>query len=60
MAQMANLGSEVFRTINWRKKGSEDDSQRAFFRALELLDLTIADKKKGEVKGIGSFKRSFS
>jgi hypothetical protein len=43
--QMANVGSEVERTISWKKKGRTDFSGRAFERALELLDLTIADNK---------------
>jgi hypothetical protein len=43
--QMANVGSEVERTIQWKKKKNADYSQRAFERALELLDLTVADKK---------------
>jgi len=42
--QMANVGSEVSRAINWRAK-SAADSQLAFERALELLDLTIDDAK---------------
>ncbi|MBU2037160.1 hypothetical protein KJ866_03135, partial [Patescibacteria group bacterium] len=42
--QMANVGSEVARTINWRDKNSQY-SQAAFERALELLDLTIDDDK---------------
>jgi len=42
--QMANIGSEIFRTISWRAKNKEY-SERAFERALELLDLTIADAK---------------
>jgi hypothetical protein len=44
LEQMANIGSEVERTILWREKNKEY-SQKAFDRALELLDLTIADKK---------------
>lgn len=43
--QMANIGSEVERAINWRNKNKLDYSQLAFERALELLDLTIANKK---------------
>ncbi len=43
--QMANVGSEVERTISWRAKGRPDFSGRAFERALELLDLTRADEK---------------
>lgn len=43
--QMANIGSEVERAINWRNKKDEKYSQMAFERALELIDLTIADNK---------------
>ncbi len=43
--QMANIGSEIERTISWRAKGRVDYSTRAFERALELLDLTVADPK---------------
>ena len=43
--QLANVGSEVERTISWKEKGNEDYSQKAFFRALELLSLT-----KGSIK----------
>jgi len=43
--QMANVGTEIGRTISWKNKGKPDISQRAFERALELLDLTISDKK---------------
>lgn len=42
--QLANVGSEVGRTIQWRDKNREF-SQSASFRALELLDLTIGDPK---------------
>ena len=45
--QMANIGSEVFRTISWRKKDAKL-SDLAFERALELLDLTIIDPKNRE------------
>jgi len=44
--QMANIGSEIGRTISWKKKGRPEISSRAFERALELIDLTIADAKK--------------
>lgn len=43
--QMANIGSEVERAIAWKKKGSGDYAEQAFERALELLDLTITDKR---------------
>ncbi len=43
--QMANIGSEVERCIKWKNKDRTERSQLAFFRALELMDFTIADKK---------------
>jgi hypothetical protein len=42
--QMANVGAEIGRTINWQKKDA-DKSSASFLRGLELLDLTIGDKK---------------
>lgn len=44
LEQMANIGSEIFRTIFWRSK-NKDYSQKAFERSLELFDLTIMDPK---------------
>ena len=44
--QMANIGSEVSRAFNWKNKGNEEYSQQAFYRALELIDLTVACQKK--------------
>lgn len=43
--QMANIGCDVERTIQWRKKGDSEHSRKAFERALELLHFTIADPK---------------
>lgn len=43
--QMANIGSEVNRTIGWKKKGNSEYSNLAFERMLELLQLTISDPK---------------
>ncbi|MBI1866379.1 MAG: hypothetical protein HY005_00710 [Candidatus Staskawiczbacteria bacterium] len=42
--QMANIGSEIGRAINWRVK-DVNDSKMALERGLELLDLTIDDPK---------------
>lgn len=39
--QMANIGSEIERTITWVNKENTEYSRLAFERALELLDLTI-------------------
>jgi hypothetical protein len=43
--QMANVGSEVERTIKWKEKGNAEYSWMALERGLELLDLTIGDAK---------------
>ena len=43
--QMANIGSEVERAIKWKKKKDKEYSRMAFERALELIDLTMADTK---------------
>lgn len=45
LEQMANIASEIERTLIWRAKNNADYSQRAFERALELLDLTLEDSK---------------
>ena len=44
--QMGNIGSEVSRTLNWKKKGNEERSNSAFERTLELMDLTIQNHKE--------------
>ncbi len=53
--QLANIGAEVGRATNWQKKDTKI-SQLAFERALELLDLTLQDKKNhtpGRLKELG-------
>jgi len=45
MEQFANIGSEIERAIKWKNKNNLDYSQKAFERGLELLDLSISDKK---------------
>ena len=41
LEQMANIGSEVERALNWKIKDNADYSQKSFERALELIDLTL-------------------
>ncbi|HEV2917393.1 MAG TPA: hypothetical protein VGW78_06645 [Candidatus Babeliales bacterium] len=51
--QLANIGMDIERAIKGRQKKDYLYSQQAFERALDLLDLTIADKKhKGRLKEI--------
>jgi hypothetical protein len=53
LEQLANVGSEVERAINWRNKNNPEYSRLAFLRALELLGLTIADpRNRGRLKEI--------
>ncbi len=44
--QLANIGSEVERALNWRAKNNPDYSFRAAERALELSDLSLASAKR--------------
>ena len=43
--QMANIGSEISRALNWRKKGDEELSKKAITRALELLELSLSSAR---------------
>jgi len=45
VAQCANIGSEVSRAIRWRTKKNQEYARLAFFRALELIDLTLQSSK---------------
>ncbi|MBI3615604.1 MAG: hypothetical protein HY211_03700 [Candidatus Omnitrophica bacterium] len=46
LEQMANIGSEVERALNWKTKNNPAYSLQASERALELIDLTL-DSVKG-------------
>ncbi len=53
MVQLANVGSEVYRSIRWYRKNDSEKYQAAFERALELFDLTLEDERwKGRRKEI--------
>lgn len=47
LEQMANIGSEVGRTIKHHEKGDKESFLNAFQRALELFDLSLADPRWG-------------
>lgn len=48
--QLANVGSDVTRAARWHGK-DQQRCEQAFDRAIELLDLTIADNRwKGQRK----------
>jgi hypothetical protein len=53
MEQLANVGSDIERTISWKNKGELEYSRQAFYRALELIDLTVADpKNRGRLREV--------
>ncbi|MCL5436802.1 MAG: hypothetical protein M1549_02925 [Candidatus Dependentiae bacterium] len=43
--QLANIGTDVDRAIRYRQKGDLEASEAALFRAIELIDFTVADPK---------------
>lgn len=45
--QLANIGSEVERTIGFHQR-HDDRADLAFERALELIDLSLADRRWGK------------
>jgi hypothetical protein len=51
--QMANIGSDVGRAVQWKEKGDLTASNQAFERALELIDFTTTDpKNKGRLREV--------
>jgi hypothetical protein len=42
--QLGHVGSEISRAVRWRERRPER-AQAALYRALELLDLTLADPR---------------
>lgn len=50
--QLANVGTDIARTIQWKKNANLEYSEKAFERAMEFLDLTISDpkNKRGTLK----------
>ena len=53
MEQLGNIGSEVGRACRAKSQGNEQRFEGALNRALELFDLTLADKRwQGRLKEI--------
>ena len=60
MEQLSNIGSEVHRTIVWHRKNDKESFQNAFYRALELFDLTMQDNRwRGRTKEIARSREVF-
>ena len=61
MEQLGNIGSEVERAINWSRKGNGEYSRLAFYRALELIDLTLRDPKhRGRLREIARVREALA
>jgi len=59
LEQMANIGAEVGRAINWKNKDKKM-ARAAFYRALELFELTKTDpKNKHRLKEVGRSQEMF-
>lgn len=59
LEQMANIGSEIERALNWRIKNNTEYAQKAFERALELIDLTLdCDKQYAHLKEIARMREA--
>lgn len=43
--QLANIGTDVDRAIRYRQRGDIEASDQAIYRAIELIDFTVADPK---------------
>jgi len=50
--QMGNVGSEVSRAIRWQNKEKPERMEQCVYRAVELLDLTIAAADKNNPAGL--------
>lgn len=51
--QMGNVGSEIHRALKWQEKEKSELEAKAFYRALELLDMTIAAACDKKSRGAG-------
>ena len=43
--QMGNIGSEVQRAFGWQERGDEDQKEKSINRFLDLIDLSLIDKR---------------
>jgi len=46
--QMANMGTDFERALDWRARGEDDGSEKALWRGLELLKFTMGDPKNNK------------
>ena len=54
--QLGNVGSEVGRAAKWQRQGNAISRDKALERALDLLDMTIADTRR--TKSLKELRRS--
>ncbi|MDR1974475.1 MAG: hypothetical protein LBQ31_07355 [Bacteroidales bacterium] len=58
MEQMANIGSEIDRVRSWKRKGDSAQSDRAFDRAIELLDMSKMSAQGAALKELCRLKEN--
>ena len=47
--QMGNIGSEFSRIVYWQELGDKEKKENALWRTLELIDLTMVQRKSREI-----------
>lgn len=61
LKQLANIGSEVIRAFSLESKKDYKNMKKSVYRAMELIDLTIRDKKnRKRVFEIGRLKEALA
>jgi hypothetical protein len=48
-SQMGNIGSEINRVIHWDELGDNQEKENSLWRALNLIDLTIGQRRGKEL-----------
>lgn len=57
--QMAHIGSEVERALNWQIKRNEEYTQKALDRAFDLIDLTLeSDKNSAHLREVARMREA--
>jgi hypothetical protein len=57
--QLGNIDSEVGRALSWQQRGNAEHCIRAVERALELLDVTLADARhRGRLRELAGLREA--
>jgi len=61
--QILNIASELLRSKNWTERGNKEYIKNSLNRSLELIDLTVNDRRKwqgGSLKELLRFREALS